>query len=64
MRTTWPSPALARSQRRSRSSISSSRPISRLSAEPRNASNRLSTVLGHSTCQAGTGAVMPFTSMA
>ncbi len=35
MRTTWPSPALARSQRRNSRSISSSRPTSGLSADPR-----------------------------
>ena len=34
IRTTWPSPALARAQRRNRRSTSSSRPISGLSAEP------------------------------
>ena len=44
--TTWPSPALARAQRRSSRSISSSRPTSGVSADPRNASNRLSTALG------------------
>src|SRR5215471_11553613 len=38
--TTWPSPALARAQRRSRRSISSSRPTSGVSADPCNASNR------------------------
>src|SRR6202040_3515983 len=53
--TTWPSPALTRAQRRSSSSISSSRPISGLSADPCNASNRLATALGRSTCQTGTG---------
>ena len=53
--TTWPSPALARAQRRNSRSISSSRPTSGVSADPRNASNRLSTTLGRSTCQAGTG---------
>ena len=62
--TTWPSPALARAQRRSSRSISSSRPTSRVSADPRNASNRLATALGRSTCQAGTGAAMPLTSTA
>ena len=60
--TTWPSPALARAQRRNSRSISSSRPINGLSADPRNASNRLATTLGRSTCQAGTGAAMPLTS--
>ena len=41
IRTTCPSPALARAQRRNSRSISSSRPTSRVSADPRNASNRL-----------------------
>ena len=58
--TTWPSPALARAQRRNSRSISSSRPTSGVSADPRNASNRLATTLGRSTCQAGTGPAMPF----
>ena len=49
--TIWPSPALARAQRRNSSSISSSRPTSGLSADPRNASNRLATILSLSTCQ-------------
>jgi hypothetical protein len=62
--TTWPSPALARAQRRNSRSVSSSRPISRVSADPRNASNRLATLLGRSTCEAGTGLAMPFTSTA
>ena len=62
--TTWPSPALARAQRRNSRSISSSRPTSGVSADPRNASNRLATTLGRSTCQAGTGAAMPLTSTA
>ena len=62
--TIWPSPALARAQRRNSRSISSSRPISGVSADPRNASNRLATTLGRSTCQAGTGAAMPLTSTA
>src|SRR5215472_5282641 len=62
--TTWPSRALARAQRRSNRSISSSRPTSGLSADPRNASNRLSTALGRNTCQTRTGAAMPFTSTA
>jgi hypothetical protein len=35
--TSWPFPALVRAQRRSSRSISSSRPISRVSADPRNA---------------------------
>jgi len=62
IRTIWPSPALARAQRRNNRSTSSSRPISRLKAAPRNASKRLATLLGPSTCQAGTGAAIPFTS--
>ena len=62
--TTWPSPALARAQRRNSRSISSSRPTSGVSADPRNASNRLSTALGRSTCHAGTGSAMPFSSTA
>ena len=62
--TTWPSPALARAQRRSSRSISSSRPTSGVSAAPCKASKRLATALGRSTCQAGTGAAMPFTSTA
>src|SRR5215468_2422254 len=61
---TWPSPPLARSQRRSNTSISSSRPTNGVSAEPRKASKRLSTALGRNTCHAGTGAAMPFTSTA
>src|SRR5260370_757585 len=48
-RTTWPSPALARAQRRTSTSTSSSRPTSRLSAAPPNASNPLSTALGRRT---------------
>jgi hypothetical protein len=60
--TTCPSPALARAQRRNSRSISSARPISGLSADPRNASNRLAKTLGRSTCQAGTGVAMPLTS--
>ena len=48
----------------SSSSISSSRPTSGVSADPRNASNRLTTALGRSTCHAGTGPAMPFTSTA
>ncbi len=62
--TTWPSRALARAQRRSSRSISSSRPTSRVKADPRKASNRLATTLGRSTCHTGTGAAMPFTSTA
>ena len=57
--TTWPSPALARAQRRSSSSISSSRPTSRVSAEPRKASKRLSTTLSPSTCQTCMGSPWP-----
>ena len=53
--TTWPSPALARAQRRNSRSISSSRPTSGVSADPRKASNRLATALGRSTCHADTG---------
>jgi hypothetical protein len=53
--TTWPSPALARAQRRNSKSISSSRPTSGLSVDPRNASNRLATALGRSACHADTG---------
>ena len=56
MSTTRPSPALARAHRRNSSSISSSRPTSGVNADPRNASNRLSTTLGRNTCQARTGA--------
>ena len=53
---------LARSQRRNSRSISSSRPTSGVNADPRNASKRLATASGRSTCHAGTGASMPFTS--
>ena len=42
---------MARAQRRNSSSISSSRPTKGVSADPRNASNRLATTLGRSTCQ-------------
>src|SRR5215472_4939396 len=38
--------------------------INGVSANPRNASKRLATPLGCNTCQAGTGAAMPFTSTA
>src|SRR5215469_11099902 len=44
--TTWPSPDLARAQRRCNRSISSSRSTSRISVGPCNASNRLVTALG------------------
>src|SRR6516164_4474389 len=50
--TTWPSPALARAQRRNSRSTSSSRPTSGVSAEPRSASKRLATALGLSACDA------------
>src|SRR5262245_28726932 len=59
--TIWPSPSLAHSQRRSSSSISASRPISGVSDADRNASKRLATVLGRSTCQTGTGVCSPLT---
>jgi hypothetical protein len=57
-------PDLARAQRRNSSSISSSRPISGLSAAPRNASNRLATTLSPSTCQLRIGAVPSAAAMA
>jgi class 3 adenylate cyclase len=60
--TTWPSPALTRAHPRSSRLISSSRPTSGPSNDPRNASNRLVTTLGRNTCQASTGSVMPLTS--
>src|SRR5262249_11545917 len=43
---------------------SSSRPTRAVNADPRNASNRLATPLVRSTCHAGTGPAMPFTSTA
>ncbi len=58
--TTWPSPALARAQRRNSRSISSSRPTSGLNADPRKASNRLSTTLGRSTCKPAPASAIPF----
>jgi hypothetical protein len=60
---TWASPALARAQRRSSKSISSSRPTSGLNADPREASNRLATALGRKIRKAGTGAAMPLSSI-
>src|ERR1700751_5786854 len=50
-------------QRRNRRSISSSRTIIGVSWDPRNASNRLPMALGHKTCEAGTGAAMPLSSI-
>ena len=63
--TTWPSPLLACCQRRSSSSISSSRPTSGVRAvEHASASKRLSTALSPSTCHARTGSAKPLASIA
>src|SRR6266481_6915751 len=60
--TIWPSPSLARAQRRSSSSISASRPTRGVRDAERSASNRLSTAAGLSTCQTATGSSNPLTS--
>ena len=52
--TTWPSAFFARSHRRSSNWSSSLSPPSGAGDEARNASNRLTTALGLSTCQADT----------
>src|SRR5215469_6155114 len=57
--TTWPSPFLARSHRRNRNSSSSPRPTSGVGEDARNASNRLATLLGRTTCQADTVPAKP-----
>ena len=60
--TTWPSPAFALAQRRSRSSLSSSRPTSAVSPPACSASNRLSCELALSAAKARVGPATPLRS--
>ena len=62
--TTWPSPVFALDQRRSSSSISSSRPTRAVRPVACSASKRLSTELARSAAQARTGPAMPLRSFA